>query len=123
MSVRPPRSRRAGGAKARRRGVEKTAALFAALGDETRLELVTRLSADGPLSIARLTRGGSVTRQAVTKHLQILASVGLANSSRLGRESVWELEPEPLEAARQCLDGISAQWDLALDRLKKIVEA
>ena len=57
------------------------------------------------MSIARLTQGGCVTRQAVTKHLQVLANVGLACSSRLGRERIWELEPEPLEAARRCLDA------------------
>jgi DNA-binding transcriptional ArsR family regulator len=96
--------------------------IFAALGDQTRLLLVARLSAEGPLSIARLTQGGSVTRQAVTKHLKVLANVGLAGSSRLGRESVWELDPEPLEAARRCLEAISAQWDAALDRLKRFVE-
>ena len=104
------------------RGLESKALLFAALGDQTRLLLVARLSAEGPLSIARLTQGGSVTRQAVTKHLKVLAKVGLAGSSRLGRESVWELEPEPLEAARRCLDGISAQWDAALNHLKSFVE-
>ncbi len=102
--------------------LEKSALIFAALGDETRLRLVARLSADGPISISRLTEGGSVTRQAVTKHLQVLESVGLAHSSRNGRESLWELEPEPLDAARLCLDGISAQWDSALGRLKKFVE-
>jgi DNA-binding transcriptional ArsR family regulator len=74
------------------------------------------------MSIARLTEGGSVTRQAVTKHLRVLEKVGLACNSRLGRESVWELEPKPLDTARDCLDGISAQWDAALDRLKKFVE-
>ena len=108
--------------RAARRALKKTALIFAALGDETRLRLVARLSTGGPMSIAHLTRGGSVTRQAVTKHLQVLANVGLACSSRSGRESVWELEPEPLDAARLCLDGISAQWDAALDRLKTFVE-
>ena len=53
---------------------------------------MARLSADGPMSITRLTAGGTVTRQAVTKHLQVLAGAGLACSSRSGRESVWELE-------------------------------
>jgi DNA-binding transcriptional ArsR family regulator len=108
--------------RARRRGVEKTALIFAALGDETRLSLVARLSAGGPMSIARLTEGASVTRQAVTKHLQVLESAGLAASSRLGRESVWELEPQPFDLARRYLDGISAQWDEALGRLKAFVE-
>jgi DNA-binding transcriptional ArsR family regulator len=96
--------------------------VFAALGDETRLRLVTRLSAEGPLSIARLTAGGGVTRQAVSKHLQVLAQAGLAHGSQLGRERIWELEPLPLLTARECLDGISAQWDEALLRLKRFVE-
>jgi len=102
--------------------LEQTAPIFAALGDETRLRLVIRLSASGPLSIARLTEDASVTRQAVTKHLQVLADAGLAHSSRLGRESVWELDLEKLGAARRCIDGLSAQWDGALGRLKKFVE-
>jgi DNA-binding transcriptional ArsR family regulator len=107
---------------ARRLRPKKTAPIFAALGDETRLRIVTRLSAGGPMSIAHLTRDASVTRQAVTKHLHVLAHAGLARSSRLGRESVWELQPEPLDAARRCLDGISAQWDASLGRLKLFVE-
>jgi DNA-binding transcriptional ArsR family regulator len=101
---------------------KRTAPIFAALGDETRLRIVARLSAGGPMSIAHLTRDASVTRQAVTKHLHVLAHAGLARSSRLGRESVWELQPERLDAARRCLDGISQQWDTALDRLKIFVE-
>jgi DNA-binding transcriptional ArsR family regulator len=101
---------------------KRTAPIFAALGDETRLRIVARLSARGPMSIARLTQDASVTRQAVTKHLHVLAGAGLARSSRLGRESVWELQPASIEAARRCLDGISSQWDSALDRLKLFVE-
>ena len=109
-------------AKRRKRPNRSAAPIFAALGDETRLRLVVRLSTDGPLSITRLTSGASVTRQAITKHLEVLAAAGLASCAREGRESVWELEEEPFEAARRCLDGISAQWDRALDRLKKFVE-
>src|SRR5438445_2387142 len=113
MSAKP---RSAGARRVRkpRRGLDRTALIFSALGDETRLRLVTRLSSAGPVSIAHLTEGASVTRQAVTKHLRVLAKAGLAYNSRLGRESVWELEPKPLDEARLCLDGISAQWDAAL---------
>jgi DNA-binding transcriptional ArsR family regulator len=107
---------------ARQLSAKRAAPIFAALGDETRLQIVARLCAGGPMSIAHLTRDASVTRQAVTKHLNVLAHAGLARSSRLGRESVWELQPEPLDAARRCLDGISAQWDAALNRLKLFVE-
>jgi len=105
-----------------RRRLAATAPVFAALGDETRLRLITRLSAEGPLSIARLTAGTGVTRQAVTKHLHVLAQAGVAHSSRLGRERIWGLEPQPLLTARECLNRISAEWDEALARLKQFVE-
>ena len=98
------------------------APIFAALGDETRLGIVTRLCAEGPLSITRLTAGRGITRQAITKHLHVLAQAGLAHSSQMGRERVWELEPEPLLTARECLSRISVQWDEALDRLQRFVE-
>ena len=74
------------------------------------------------MSIARLTSGTSVSRQAVTKHLRVLEGAGLACSSRTGRESVWELEPRPLDEARASLEEISSQWDAALYRLKAFVE-
>jgi len=106
----------------RRNRLSQAAPIFAALGDETRLRLITRLSIDGPLSISRLTAGGRVTRQAVTKHLHVLAGAGLASSARSGRERVWELNERQLETARECLDGISAQWDRALENLRKFVE-
>lgn len=96
--------------------------MFAALGDRTRLALVARLSSGGPASIADLTEGTQVTRQAVTKHLQVLADAGLARSHRRGRERVWQLEPARLAAARRWLGGLSAQWDASLSRLKAMVE-
>jgi DNA-binding transcriptional ArsR family regulator len=102
--------------------VQASAPVFAALGDETRLRLVARLGTEGPLSIARLTTGTDVSRQAVTKHLHVLADAGLARGTRRGRERRWQLAPEPLEEARRCLDLISQQWDEALARLKAAVE-
>src|SRR5262245_37337035 len=98
------------------------ASVFAALGDETRLRLVTRLSTSGPLSIAQLTEGESVTRQAITKHLDVLLEVGLVHDLRRGRERLWELEPAPLEEARRYLDHVSQRWDGTLARLKAFVE-
>jgi DNA-binding transcriptional ArsR family regulator len=100
----------------------RAAPVFAALGDETRLALVARLSSDGPLSITRLTTGSAVTRQAVTKHLNVLAAAGLVSDLRQGRERIWELEPEQMETARAYLEHVSKRWDKALDRLKKFVE-
>jgi DNA-binding transcriptional ArsR family regulator len=103
------------------RKLRDAAPVFAALGDETRLKLVARLCA-GPESITRLTTGTTVTRQAITKHLQVLADAGLVRDVRRGRERIWEFEAERLTEARGCLDEISRQWDAALDRLKKFVE-
>ena len=97
------------------------APVFAALGDATRLRLVNRL-AGGPRSITELATGSGVTRQAITKHLQVLAGAGLARSTRRGREQLWELEVAPLDEARRTLDLIGAQWDKALDRLRRFVE-
>ncbi len=98
------------------------APLFAALGDETRLALVDRLCAGGPLSITRLTTGSAVTRQAITKHLQILADAGLVHDTRQGRERIWALDTDQLDEARRYLDGIARQWDEALERLRMFVE-
>jgi DNA-binding transcriptional ArsR family regulator len=76
----------------------------------------------GPQSIAALAEGSDVTRQAITKHLQVLADAGLARSAREGRERVWEFEPRRLAEIRRYLDTISKQWDAALVRLKELVE-
>ena len=96
--------------------------MFAALGDETRLRLVSRLSHDGPMSIARLADGFAITRQAITKHLRVMEGAGLVRSEQQGRESVWQLEQKRLADARRQLEAISAQWDETLDRLKSFVE-
>ena len=101
---------------------KRSARLFAALGDKTRLRLVSRLSDDGPMSITRLTAGSKVTRQAITKHLRVMEEAGLVRSARHGRESVWQLEQQRLKDARHYLDLISKQWDEALGRLRKFVE-
>lgn len=101
---------------------KEVAPVFAALGDPTRLGIVARLCVEGPLSITRLSEGASITRQAITKHLQALAYAGLIKDRRQGRERIWELEPDRLELANQYLDQISEQWDTALGRLKAFVE-
>lgn len=99
-----------------------SAPIFAALGDETRLRLVSRLCHEGPLSVVRLCEGSPVSRQAVTKHLQALSAVGLVRARRCGRERIYCLTPRRLDAARRCLDQIAQQWDDALGRLKAFVE-
>lgn len=99
-----------------------SAPLFAALGDETRLWLVARLSRAAPLSIAGLTAGSRVTRQAITKHLRVLEGAGLVRSKRRGRERLWHLEKRRVDEARRYLQAISAEWDESLARLRNLVE-
>lgn len=110
---------RSGGAAVR---VDEAVPVFAALADATRLRLIGRLSADGPLSITRLSDGTGVTRQAITRHLETLGQAGLVRNARRGRERVWELDRKRLEKAQQYLDQVAAQWDAAAERLKAFVE-
>ena len=101
---------------------EDPAPIFAALGDHTRLRLVSRLAAGEPMSITRLTVGMDITRQAITRHLEVLADAGLVRGRRRGRERLWELDRSRLELARRSLERISEWWDEKLGGLKASLE-
>jgi len=103
--------------------VASSALVFAALGDPTRLQLVARLSGDGPLSITRLQEGRAMSRQAITKHLESLAEAGLVRDTWHGRERLWQIEPQRLRQAQDYLAKIGEQWEEALGRLKAFVES
>jgi DNA-binding transcriptional ArsR family regulator len=102
--------------------LQTLASVFAALGDETRLSVLAKLCDGRPQSISRLAEGTNLSRQAVTKHLRVLTDAGVVRSARSGRESLFELEPQPIEEVRDYLDQVSRQWDDALARLKSYVE-
>ncbi|HEX7126203.1 MAG TPA: metalloregulator ArsR/SmtB family transcription factor [Thermodesulfobacteriota bacterium] len=105
------------------RGAEQTIAdVFFALGDGTRLSVVTRLRADGALSATSLSDGAKVSRQAIVKHLQVLEAAGLVTHERRGREVLYALDARRLDEARAFLDAISAGWDRAIERLRGLVE-
>lgn len=106
----------------RRTRSKEPAIVFAALGDKTRLSLVGKLSYQSPQSISQLTEGWSLTRQAITKHLHVLEEAGVVESVRVGRESLFQFNPESLRELRNYLDEVSGQWDDALGRLKAFVE-
>jgi DNA-binding transcriptional ArsR family regulator len=103
--------------------LRKSAPVFAALGDETRLRLIALLCAGGAASISQLTGGTDVTRQAVTRHLQVLAGAGLVRDVKIGRERLWELDPAQMDEARRTLEVIAQHWDHALGKLKTFVES
>jgi DNA-binding transcriptional ArsR family regulator len=88
--------------------------LFAALGDNVRLGLVNRLCARGPMSTMKLSEGSGVTRQAVSKHLEVLEAAGVVRSMRKGRERMWEVDATELRAAQEWLGAFSRDWDGAL---------
>jgi DNA-binding transcriptional ArsR family regulator len=136
----PPRQgsssgRRRGGAEARRVGAglaatsplgaahEGLAHVFAALGDPTRLKLVAVLCAGGAFSIAQLTANTDISRQGVTKHLQVLADAGVVHDVKRGRERLWQLDPAQIEAARRTLELIGRQWEGTLLKLKAFAES
>jgi DNA-binding transcriptional ArsR family regulator len=106
----------------RRSGEREKAAVFFALGDETRLFLLAKLSSGRRYSIAELTKGTKLTRQAVTKHLRILERVRVVHGRRAGRENMFEFDPAPVNEMKEYLELVSKHWDGALARLKTLVE-
>jgi DNA-binding transcriptional ArsR family regulator len=108
---------------ARARPLQSFAPIFAALGDEMRLRLVAALCVGGAMSITQLTTGTEISRQAITKHLGVLAAAGLVRDVKVGRERLWEFEPAQLDEARRTLELIGQQWDHALSKLKLAVES
>jgi DNA-binding transcriptional ArsR family regulator len=113
----PPRAN-----KVSQRATIELASVFFALGDKTRLQLIAVLCAGGAFSIAQLTANTDVTRQAVTKHLQMLADAGLVKDLKIGRERLWQFEPAAMEESRRSLETIGRQWEQALGRLKASLE-
>lgn len=103
MHITPPTS-----PKAVRLPVDDLVPVFFALGDRTRLRLVAVLCAGGTFSIAQLTAETQVTRQAVTKHLQVLAGAGLVKDVKVGRERLWQFDAAQLEAARRALEALGS---------------
>jgi DNA-binding transcriptional ArsR family regulator len=121
-SMSPHRETIAGNVSLKDSALRKSAPVFAALGDETRLKIIAVLCVGGAMSITQLTTGTEITRQAVTKHLHVLAQTGLVRDIKVGRERLWKFDPMPLDEARRSLEVIGRQWDHALNKLKMAVE-
>jgi DNA-binding transcriptional ArsR family regulator len=98
---------------------DRIGAVFTALADPTRRQVVRALSAQPELTASRLADGLPMTRQAVTKHLAALDRAGLVEGRREGRELRYSLTPAPLTEAMRWMDDVGAQWD---DRLAKLAE-
>ena len=101
---------------------KRAADIFFALGDETRLSVVSKLGSGGTRSATALSDGAKVSRQAIMKHLQVLEGAGLVTREKRGREVLYGLASHPLDEARAFLDDVSASWDRAIERLRELVE-
>ncbi len=101
---------------------ERQATIFAALGDPTRLSLVSKLIDGKAHSISTLASDTHISRQAVTKHLRVLENVGLVTNLKAGRESLYELDTKPLKSVQEYLAIIASEWDKSLNSLKAFVE-
>jgi len=101
---------------------EKLADVFAALGDPTRLKIVAALCSGGAYSIAQITASTEISRQGVTKHLQVLAGAGVVRDMKMGRERLWQLDPAQIQEAQRTLEVIGKEWDVALAKLKAFAE-
>lgn len=102
--------------------MQRNAAVFAALGDETRLQLLVKLSKGVPQSIKQLSIDLPVTRQAVTKHLRVLEGADLVTQETHGRERHFVARQAGIDEAQAALQLIARQWDDALGRLKNFIE-
>jgi DNA-binding transcriptional ArsR family regulator len=96
-------------------------AVFGALADPTRRQLLERL-AMGPTTATGLSVKFPVTRQAVVKHLGMLEGAGMVAKERHGREVRYRLETAPLDDATAWIETLSARWERRLLRLKRYVE-
>ncbi|MGH9195197.1 MAG: ArsR/SmtB family transcription factor [Acidimicrobiia bacterium] len=101
---------------------DSTAAVFSALSDETRRHVMVALAKGGPVSATRLAEQIPITRQAVAKHLDALEQAGLVSSERVGRETRYQLTPEPMTQALDWIADVGAEWDSRLKRLRRLID-
>jgi len=96
----------------------RTDAIFSALADPTRRQVIRALSEQGPSTATGLAANLPVTRQAVTKHLSTLADAGLVTAIRRGREKLYQISPRPLTEAVSWMADLGARWDDRLAALR-----
>lgn len=98
-------------------------AVFSALADPTRRSVLETLSSGATVTASGLARSLPISRQAVAKHLASLRDANLVSAERVGRETVYELHPEPLEDAAAWITRVGAEWDRRLEALRRSLDA
>lgn len=97
-------------------------AVFDALADPTRRGVLRDLGRRGEATATELAAAVTVSRQAVTKHLQVLEAAGLVGAERHGRERRYRVTPAPLDDAVRWMTEVGAAWDDRLDRLRHTLD-
>jgi DNA-binding transcriptional ArsR family regulator len=98
------------------------ATVFACLADDSRRDVLNVLVREGKASASAIARDVHISRQAVAKHLSLLAEAGLVTAERAGREVLYTVQPQPLQDAARWLDQSAAAWDRRLAALKSAAE-
>jgi len=98
------------------------AAIFNALGDPARIEMVRRLASGQPHPISAVSSGLGITRQGARKHLQVLVEAKMVSLEPKGRDVLVHLAPERLDAAKAFIGELERRWDMRLEALRKFVE-
>ena len=102
---------------------DRADAIFTALADATRRQVILALSEQGASTATGLAANLPVTRQAVAKHLAVLDRAGLVESTRQGREVRYSVRPEHLDVAIRAMARVAARWDARLEAIKRISES
>ena len=97
--------------------------VFQAVADSTRRSMLTLLAeTDRDLPISKIAERFPISRTAVNKHLHVLSEAGLVSSRRVGRETRYRLQPDPLRELQRWLTFFDRYWDNKLLALKSFVE-
>lgn len=96
--------------------------VFQALADPTRRRIL-KILAGKEMSIAQIKELFTISRTAVNKHLHILEDANTVEQRRVGRETLYTMNPTPFKDILDWISYFDEYWDTQLDRLKKIVES
>ena len=96
--------------------------VFAALADDTRRRIIEILTEDGEQTATQLAERFLISRQGISKHLNIMEEAGLVTVHQRGRDKFYHLTPEPLEEATLWISAIAARWDERLAALRDLIE-
>src|SRR6202044_1832149 len=97
--------------------------LWSAIADPSRRRVLDLLVSNGEVSASWLASRVPFSRQAVSKHLVVLAEARLVSRRKQGREVLYQVEADRLDQASRAMTDLAAQWDQRLAAIKRLAEA